>query len=97
MTMDVGGVHPPFPPACPAQGLPPHPNYDPFAGTAKAETIATARELLLASQPEDLPDDQDVAATAKPYPCCGGRMIVIEIFRAGSQPQHASTASIDTS
>jgi hypothetical protein len=48
-------------------------HYDPFAGTAKAETIASARELLLASQPEDLPDDQDVAATAKPRPCCGGR------------------------
>jgi hypothetical protein len=58
------------------------------------KTIAAARELLLASQPEDLPDDQDVAATAKPCPCCGGRMIVIEIFRAGSQPSmHRPPAS----
>jgi Putative transposase len=63
-------------------------HYGLLAGATKAEMIAKARELLLASQPEDLIDDQDAAASTKPCPCCGGRMVVIEIFQAGCQPQH---------
>ena len=72
-------------------------HYGLFAGTAKVETIAKARELLLVSEPEDRADDRAVAASTKPCPCCGGRMIVIEIFQAGCQPQQAPTARIDTS
>ena len=72
-------------------------HYGLFAGTAKVETIAKARELLLVSEPEDRADDGAVAASTKPCPCCGGRMIVIEIFQAGCQPQQAPTARIDTS
>jgi hypothetical protein len=41
-------------------------------------------------------------ALATPCPCCGGRMIIIETFEAGCQPQHRPTTSsavigIDTS
>ena len=72
-------------------------HYGLFAGTAKVETIAKARELLLLSEPEDRADDEAVAASTKPCPCCGGRMIVIEIFQAGCQAQQAPTARIDTS
>jgi hypothetical protein len=72
-------------------------HYGLLAGTTKTEMIAKAREFLLASQPEDLIDDQDAAASTKPCPCCGGRMVVIEIFQAGCQPQHAPITRIDTS
>ena len=72
-------------------------HYGLLAGTAKAETVARARELLLVSQPEDRPDDQAVPESAKPCPCCGGRMIVIETFQPGNQPQHKPCTRIDTS
>ena len=72
-------------------------HYGLLAGTTKAETITKARELLFISQPEDLPHDQDVAASTKPCPCCGGRMVIIESFQAGCHPQHAPTARIDRS
>ena len=64
----------------------------------KAATIERARELIkqaaqaLASKPT-APDDAP-AATATPdepeHPCpsCGGRMLIIETFDAGSTPRH---------
>ena len=79
---------------------------------AKADTIARARELIAqaASPQPPRPAKQDEAtagteATDKPIhpcPCCGGRMIIIETFEAGSTPRHRPTASaiairVDTS
>jgi hypothetical protein len=29
---------------------------------------------------------------ARPCPCCGGRMFVIETFKSGRQPRHRPTA-----
>jgi len=72
-------------------------HYGLLAGTVKAETIAKARQLLLPSGQEDLPDDQAIPEGAKPCPCCGGRMIVIETFQAGGQSQHKPSIRIDTS
>ena len=64
----------------------------------KADTLARAREMIkLATPPHTpLPTKQDHApadtdATDKPVhpcPCCGGRMIIIETFDAGSTPRH---------
>jgi hypothetical protein len=76
-------------------------HYGLLAGTAKAERVAKARELL--AVPAIEPDaDQDVAMEHVPQcPCCGGRMAVIETFAPGCQPQHRPTATaairIDTS
>jgi hypothetical protein len=28
----------------------------------------------------------------RPCPCCGGRMIIIEVFEAGAQPRHRPRA-----
>ena len=82
-------------------------HYGLFAGTAKAEHIATARKLL------DMPAP-DVAAAAeggntdandtlnRKCPCCGGPMHIIERFKRGETPRdHPSsgpgTVQIDTS
>ena len=77
-------------------------HYGLLAGTAKAEMVAKARELL--SVPAIEPDaDQDVATEhVQQCPCCGGRMHVIETFAPGCQPQHRPTTAtaairIDTS
>ena len=77
----------------------------------KAATLARARELIAAAaplkpEPKQRPSD-DAAATATgkpehPCPCCGGRMIIIEMFEAGATPRNRPSASaitirIDTS
>ena len=69
-------------------------HYGLLAGTAKAEMVAKARELLAvpATEPEA---DQDVATEhIQPCPCCGGRMIVIETFEPGTHPSHWSSAPV---
>jgi hypothetical protein len=77
-------------------------HYGLLAGTAKAEMVAKARELL--AVPAIEPDtDQEVATEhVQQCPCCGGRMVVIETFAPGCQPQHRPTTAtaairIDTS
>lgn len=78
----------------------------------KADTIARARELIAAAAPPQAPrpakQDQAPAgteATAEPVhpcPCCGGRMVIIELFDAGCTPRNKPSAPtvairIDTS
>jgi hypothetical protein len=77
-------------------------HYGLLAGTAKAEMVAEARELL--AVPAIEPDaDQDVAMEhVQQCPCCGGRMHVIETFAPGTHPSYcapepAGAIRIDTS
>jgi hypothetical protein len=65
-------------------------HYGLLAGTAKAETIAKARDMLAAAvNPDTAEIDQNVAtAHAHPCPCSGGRMLIVELFEPGCQPQH---------
>jgi hypothetical protein len=75
-------------------------HYGLLAGTAKADMVAKARELL--SLPETQPDEDVAKDHVQHCPCCGGRMVVIEIFAPGTHPRHCSSApvaaiSIDTS
>jgi hypothetical protein len=83
-------------------------HYGLLASAARAESIARARELLAAAVPTTQahdPAEVDAAAPAAlatPCPCCGGRMIIIETFEPGCQPQHHPTTAtvairIDTS
>jgi hypothetical protein len=81
-------------------------HYGLFASGNRAETIARARQLLaLATPVANEAADTDPAAAqelARPCPCCGGRMIIIETFEAGCQPRHRATMlriaiTIDTS
>ena len=79
-------------------------HYGLFASTNRAESIATARTLLdvvpPAADPQQPPDVAPNATHVLPYPCpcCGARMIVIEVFARGCQPSWRPTPSrIDTS
>jgi hypothetical protein len=82
------------------------------SSSAKADTIARARELIADAAPPQSPrpakQDEATAGTEPtdkpihPCPCCGGRMIIIETFEAGCAPRHRPTASaiairVDTS
>jgi Putative transposase/Transposase zinc-binding domain len=81
-------------------------HYGLFARPSCANNIARARELLAA--PKSPCDAGAGAATeqsqtpAHPCPCCGGRMVIIEIFQRGCAPRSRPTTPpaairIDTS
>ena len=75
-------------------------HYGLLAGTAKADMVAKARELL--SLPATEPDEDVAKDHVQHCPCCGGRMVVIETFAPGTHPRHCASApvaaiSIDTS
>jgi hypothetical protein len=79
------------------------------SGPAKAARIERARELIAAVPVQDVhkqaaSDDAATAADKPEHPCprCGGRMVIIETFEAGTTPRQRSSAptapaGIDTS
>jgi hypothetical protein len=77
-------------------------HYGLLASGTRADNIARARELLAVSNSQAEPTGA-AADPGKPIcPCCGGRMIIIEVFARGATPRHRPTASptaikIDTS
>ena len=75
-------------------------HYGLFTKNACADNVARARELLAAAKPEGPPTAVD--ANKPSCPCCGGRMIIIEVFARGTTPRYqpgapASVIRIDTS
>ena len=83
-------------------------HYGLFANGNRAENIALARKLLAmppnVSEPGTaLSFEPDQPYTLpKPCPCCGGRMIIIEVFEPGCEPKNRPTSAqaairIDTS
>jgi len=77
-------------------------HYGLLAKGACAGNIARARELLAVAKPEGQPASAAADASKPACPCCGGRMIVIEVFAHGAAPRHRPTAPatairIDTS
>ena len=72
---------------------------------ANGNRVAKARELLGVPTPppvSEVPGSEptDVSALARPCPCCGAPMRVIEVFARGCLPRHQATrvvARIDTS
>src|SRR6266516_3163928 len=72
-------------------------HYGLFASTTRADNIARARELLAVPKLQGKPGDADTTdreeppTLARPCPCCGGRMIIIETFARGSAPWHRPT------
>jgi hypothetical protein len=67
-------------------------HYGLFAKNACADNIARARELLAAAKPEGRPTAAAVDSNKPTCPCCGGRMIIIEVFARGATPQHQPTS-----
>jgi hypothetical protein len=83
-------------------------HYGLLACGNRAANLARARELLAAPSPSKEPQPPEPVATEEqhvlpvPCPCCGGRMIVIEIFARGCEPKYRPTPApqkirIDTS
>jgi hypothetical protein len=67
-------------------------HYGLFANPARTANLAKARDLLQALAPSaaDTRAEPDAAAKAPTAcPCCGGRMILIEIFERGASPRSA--------
>ena len=74
--------------------------YGLLASTTRAQNIARARELLAIPI---LPIEAIKAASTNtaepqtpehPCPCCGSRMIIIEVFARGCSPRYQPTTSI---
>ncbi|MDN3275998.1 IS91 family transposase [Frankia sp. RB7] len=73
-------------------------HYGLLASGTRADNIARARQLLTVSHSQAEPATIAADQTKPTCPCCGGRMIVIEVFERGATPQHRPTAPpIDTS
>jgi hypothetical protein len=62
-------------------------HYGLLAGSARKANIACARGLLNAAPPSDHATAEDPSDVRPPCPCCGGRMIVTEIFKRWRQPR----------
>jgi Putative transposase/Transposase zinc-binding domain len=75
-------------------------HYGLLARPSCADNIARARELIGVPMPQDHNADagavnpDEPPTPSHPCPCCGGRMIIIEIFERGSTPRHRPTGPI---
>jgi Putative transposase len=74
-------------------------HYGLFANAKRAGNIAVARQLLgmpaaPSSGENDSADGGQKEEEWNTCPCCGGRMVIIEVFEPGCQPHHWPTPSI---
>jgi Putative transposase len=69
-------------------------HYGLLASGTRADNIARARELLAASKAECQPTEAAVDHGKPDCPCCGGRMIIIEVFERGATPPYRPTGPI---
>ena len=77
-------------------------HYGLLASGTRADNIARARELLAVSNSQAEPTNAAVDSSKPTCPCCGGRMIIIEVFERGATPRHRPAAppiaiGVDTS
>jgi hypothetical protein len=74
-------------------------HYGLFANASRAENLARMRELLDMTEPEpeapNINAPETLQPLARPCPCCGGRMLIVEIFQAGATPcAHPSPSTV---
>lgn len=62
-------------------------HYGLLAGSARKARLPLARELLNVAAPSDDYTPDEPADVRPPCPCCGGRMIVVEVFERWRQPR----------
>ena len=62
-------------------------HYGLLASSARKDSLARARELLAVALPPDDAGLEEPRDVRPPCPCCGGHMIVVEIFARWSQPR----------
>jgi Putative transposase len=73
-------------------------HYGLFASPGCTANIARARELIAPTPEIDPPAahdtaDPDAAPDRPPCPCCGGRMIIVEVFARGGTPRGPPAAT----
>ena len=77
-------------------------HYGLLASAQREHNIARARQLLDVPAPQPPPaaaepaQPVDATVSPQPCPCCGGRMIVIEVFVRGHSPRHRPTPPVRT-
>ena len=74
-------------------------HYGLLAGSARKASLALARELLDVAAPPDDETPGEPEDFRPPCPCCGGRMIIIEVFERWRQPRgppHATATNRET-
>jgi hypothetical protein len=62
-------------------------HYGLLAGSARKASLARARQLLQVTPPATNDPSEEPDDFRPPCPCCGGRMIVIEVFERRRQPR----------
>jgi hypothetical protein len=67
-------------------------HYGLLASGTRADNIARARELLAVSNSQAEPTGAAADPGKPTCPCCGGRMIIIEVFERGATPRHRPAA-----
>jgi Putative transposase/Transposase zinc-binding domain len=67
-------------------------HYGLLASGTRADNIARARELLAVSNSKAEPTGAAVDPGKPTCPCCGGRMIIIEVFERGATPRYWPTS-----
>jgi hypothetical protein len=68
-------------------------HYGLFANGARAENLARARELLAVQKPPEPNEGANELDAPAPCPCCGGRMILVDVFERGAAPRTWSCIS----
>lgn len=71
-------------------------HYGLLAGSARKTSLALARELLHVAAPADEADPGEHDDFRPPCSCCGGRMIVVEVFARWKQPRGPPDATTTT-
>ena len=69
-------------------------HYGLFANAARAANLARARALLQAPPSPADPSAEPEAKSPIACPCCGGRMILVEIFERGAAPRRTPTSPV---
>lgn len=62
-------------------------HYGLLAGSARKASLALARRLLQVAPDPANDDTAEPDDYRPPCPCCGGRMVIIEVFRRWQQPR----------
>jgi Putative transposase len=62
-------------------------HYGLLASSTRKDSLARARDLLAVAPPPDDDVPEEPPDVRLPCPCCGGQMIVVEVFARWSQPR----------
>jgi hypothetical protein len=71
-------------------------HYGLLASATHKANVARARDLLHAPMPPEMEEPVPPPDRRPPCPCCGGRMVVIEIIRGVAQPRAPPVSPVST-